>query len=328
MMIGYSDCMLIARAFPAPGEEGEPASDRSTPNRRSVRTQGAGSSRPDGRLPGIVVGVPHGAGHRCEARRQLYSLVAAAVVVLVLFVAGPLIENLPQASLAAVVFYAASTLVSWQELVRLARFRTTELLLAATAALGTVLLGVLVGSAWRSPSAWPKSSCGWLDPTKACSAVCQGLAGMHDVDDYPDAQTLPGLVVYRYDAPLFFADVGDMRRRALLAVDQENAAPPSTPCDGSTSTSKPTSKSTSPPPTACATSTATSPPGVSASPWAGQNRPADAAGTGRAGRPDRTRHAVPHPPRRRGGLPVVGHVNPKPPPPASSEPTSDTEPHR
>jgi SulP family sulfate permease len=52
---------------------------------------------------------------------------------------------------------------------------------------------------------------------------------MHDVDDYPDAQTLPGLVVYRYDAPLFFANVGDMRRRALLAVDQENAAAPEHP---------------------------------------------------------------------------------------------------
>ena len=72
-----------------------------------------------------------------HARTQLYSLVAAAFVVLVLFVAGPLIENLPQAALAAVVFYAASKLVSWQEIVRLARFRTTELLLAVTAALGT-----------------------------------------------------------------------------------------------------------------------------------------------------------------------------------------------
>ena len=52
---------------------------------------------------------------------------------------------------------------------------------------------------------------------------------MHDVDDYPDAETLPGLVVYRYDAPLFFANVGDMCRRALLAVDQETAAFPEQP---------------------------------------------------------------------------------------------------
>ena len=47
-----------------------------------------------------------------------------------------------------------------------------------------------------------------------------GLAGMHDVDDYPGAQTIPGLVVYRYDAPLFFANAEDFRRRALAAADQ------------------------------------------------------------------------------------------------------------
>ena len=44
---------------------------------------------------------------------------------------------------------------------------------------------------------------------------------MHDVDDYPAAQTIPGLVVYRYDAPLFFANAADFRRRALAAADQQ-----------------------------------------------------------------------------------------------------------
>ena len=46
-----------------------------------------------------------------------------------------------------------------------------------------------------------------------------GLAGMHDVDDYPQARTIPGLLVYRYDSPLFFANAEDFRRRALAAVD-------------------------------------------------------------------------------------------------------------
>jgi sulfate permease, SulP family len=43
---------------------------------------------------------------------------------------------------------------------------------------------------------------------------------MHDVDDYPQAELIPGLVVYRYDAPLFFANAQDFRRRALAAADQ------------------------------------------------------------------------------------------------------------
>jgi MFS superfamily sulfate permease-like transporter len=48
-----------------------------------------------------------------------------------------------------------------------------------------------------------------------------GLAGLHDVDDYPEASTIPGLVVYRYDAPLFFANAEDFRTRVLAAVDAE-----------------------------------------------------------------------------------------------------------
>ncbi len=46
-----------------------------------------------------------------------------------------------------------------------------------------------------------------------------GTAGMHDIDDYPDARLMPGLVVYRYDSPLFFANAEDFRTRALAAVE-------------------------------------------------------------------------------------------------------------
>ena len=222
--------MLIARAFPAPGEEGEPARESVDPQQELAALAGVQVAA------GLMSGFPvSSSGSRTAlaiaagACSQLYSLVAAAVVVLVLFVAGPLIENLPQASLAAVVFYAASTLVSWQEVVRLARFRTTELLLAVTAALGTALLGVLVGVGLAIALSLAEILLRLARPHEGVLGRVPGLAGMHDVDDYPDAQTLPGLVVYRYDAPLFFVNVGDMRRRALLAVDQENAACPRHP---------------------------------------------------------------------------------------------------
>ena len=112
---------------------------------------------------------------------------------------------------------------------RLARFRTTELLLAVTATLGTVLFGVLVGVGVAIALSLVEILYRLARPHEGVLGRVPGLAGMHDVDDYPDAQTLPGLVVYRYDAPLFFANVGDMRRRALLAVDQENAAVPEHP---------------------------------------------------------------------------------------------------
>ena len=229
-VIGYGDCMLIARAFPAAAEGDEPA--RETVDPQQELTALAGVQVATGLMSGFPVsssGSRTALAIAARAHTQMYSLVAAAVVLLVLFVAGPLIENLPQASLAAVVFYAAGMLVSWKELVRLARFRTTELVLAVTAALGTVLFGVLVGVGLAIALSLVEILYRLARPHEGVLGRVEGLAGMHDVDDYPDAQTLPGLVVYRYDAPLFFVNVGDMRRRAMLAVEQENASFPEHP---------------------------------------------------------------------------------------------------
>jgi len=57
-------------------------------------------------------------------------------------------------------------------------------------------------------------------PHDAILGRVPGVAGMHDVDDYPDAEQIPGLLVYRYDSPLFFANAEDFRRRALASVRQ------------------------------------------------------------------------------------------------------------
>lgn len=229
-VIAYGDTMLIARAFPARVEESPPAEDAVDAQQEFAALAGVHVA------VGLLSGFPvSSSGSRtalaiaARARTQLYALVAAACVVLVLFVAGPLVENLPQAALAAVVFYAASKLVSWREVVRLARFRTTELLLAGTAMVGTVWFGVLAGVGLAIALSMVEILYRLARPHEGVLGRVPGLAGMHDVDDYPDAQTLPGLIVYRYDAPLFFANVGDMRRRAVLAVDQENAAHPASP---------------------------------------------------------------------------------------------------
>jgi MFS superfamily sulfate permease-like transporter len=58
-------------------------------------------------------------------------------------------------------------------------------------------------------------------PHDAVQGFVPGLAGMHDIDDYPQATTVPGLLVYRYDSPLFFANAEDFRRRALAAVENQ-----------------------------------------------------------------------------------------------------------
>jgi SulP family sulfate permease len=150
-------------------------------------------------------------------------------VVAVLFAAGPLFADLPKAALGAVVVYAAGKLVSWKEFRRLAKFRKTELVLALVGALGTVRFGILVGVGVAIALSLLEMAQRLARPHEGVLGRVPGLPGMHDVDDYPDAQTLPGLVIYRYDAPLFFANVGDLCRRALLAVTQENAASPEHP---------------------------------------------------------------------------------------------------
>ena len=55
----------------------------------------------------------------------------------------------------------------------------------------------------------------------AVQGIVPNLAGLHDIEDYPEATTIPGLVVYRYDAPLCFANVADFRRNVLKAIDDE-----------------------------------------------------------------------------------------------------------
>jgi SulP family sulfate permease len=229
-VIAYSDNMLNARGFPAPEDDDGPIGTGIDPQQELVAVSGVHLAS------GLMSGFPvSSSGSRtalaltARARTQLYSLIAAAFVVLVLFVAGPLIENLPQAALAAVVFYAATKLVSWQQVVRLARFRTTELLLAIATMLGTVLFGVLVGVGVAIALSLLEIIHRLARPHEGVLGRVPGLAGMHDVDDYPDAETLPGLLVYRYDAPLFFANINDMRRRAVLAVEQECAAVPEHP---------------------------------------------------------------------------------------------------
>jgi SulP family sulfate permease len=229
-VVAYGDTTLIGRAFPAAADKDGDKPAVLDPQQELVALAGVHAA------VGLVGGFPVSAsGSRTAlaiaagARSQLYSLVSAGCVVVVLFAAGPLISSLPKASLGAVVLYAASKLVSWREFRRLARFRQTELLLAVASALGTVVFGILVGVGLAIALSVLEMAQRLARPHEGVLGRVPGLAGMHDVDDYPDAQTLPGLVVYRYDAPLFFANVGDLRRRAMLVVEQENAAYPEHP---------------------------------------------------------------------------------------------------
>jgi SulP family sulfate permease len=156
-------------------------------------------------------------------RTQAHSLVAVAAVVLTLVAFRPVLEAFPRAALAGVVVYAAVRLVDTEEIGRIARFRSSELLLTAATTAGVLLLGVLAGIGVAV-------ALSILDLLRRVARAhdgilgfVPGLAGMHDVDDHADATTVEGLVVYRYDSPLFFANAEDFRSRCLEAVDSAPA---------------------------------------------------------------------------------------------------------
>ncbi len=249
-VVAYGDNMLISRGFAATTTQADEPTPVDTPESASGavaapepeagdKDESHAEADPQQELlalagvhvaTGLVGGFPvSSSGSRTAlalaggARSQGYSLVAACAVVGVLFAAGPLLRNLPAAALGAVVVYAASKLVDIGELVRLARFRVTELVLALVTLVGTVAFGILAGVGLAVALSLLEMAQRLARPHEGVLGRVPGLAGMHDVDDYANAETLPGLVVYRYDAPLFFANVGDLRRKALSVVDTENA---------------------------------------------------------------------------------------------------------
>src|SRR3954471_10485042 len=203
-IVGYSDVMLIARGFPLTPVEGETAADlRPDPQAELVAMAGVHA------MVGMFSGYPVSAsGSRTalaiagRAGSQVYSLVAALCVIAVLFFAGPLMAPLPWAALGGVVLYAASKLVSIPEFRRLWLFRRREFVLAVITLVGTVVVGILQGVVLAIALSLLVMLFRLARPHEGVLGRVPGIAGMHDVDDYPDARTIPGCMFYRYDAPL------------------------------------------------------------------------------------------------------------------------------
>ncbi len=155
-------------------------------------------------------------------RTQLVGIVAAMCVVLVLLVFGDLLARFPAAALGGLVVYAAWRLIDVVGFRRLARFRPSELGLALAATGGVlvvdVLAGILVAIALSVVDLFARVA----RPQAAILGRAPGVAGLHNIEDYPDAVTIPGLVVFRYDAPLCFANANDFKTRALEAVDAQS----------------------------------------------------------------------------------------------------------
>jgi MFS superfamily sulfate permease-like transporter len=214
MIVGYVDNVLTARAFAGRNGYRIDANQEllalGAVNLATGVTQGFPVSSSGSRT---VVGDAVG------SRSQLHSLVAVGSVVLALLFLRPLLATFPTAALGAIVIYAALRLIDVAEFRRFAAFRRSEFLLALATTVSVLVLGVLVGVLVAVGLSIADLLRRVARPHAGVLGFVAGTAGMHDVDDYPEAQLVPGLVVYRYDSPLFFANAEDFRLRALAAVD-------------------------------------------------------------------------------------------------------------
>jgi high affinity sulfate transporter 1 len=145
------------------------------------------------------------------AKTQLTGVVGAALIVLMLVLVPGLLKNLPNPTLAAVVIAASLSLADLPGTARLWRQRRVEFLLSITAFLGVALLGVLQGIAVAvALSILNVFRRAWW-PYQTTLGRVPHLPGQHDRRLHPDAEELPGLIIFRFDAPLFFANARTFR---------------------------------------------------------------------------------------------------------------------
>jgi len=152
------------------------------------------------------------------ARTQLTGVVGALCTTLLLVFAPALLRHLPHAALGAVVIAACLALVEVSGVVRMYRLRRGEFALSIVCFFGVALLGVVTGIfmaiglallafIWR---AWR--------PYSAVLARVEGVSGWHDVSRHPEGRRIPGLVLFRWDAPLFFANAQAFHDQVRCAV--------------------------------------------------------------------------------------------------------------
>ena len=154
------------------------------------------------------------------ARTQLTGVIGAVAVALLLLAAPNLLENLPTSALAAVVIASAIGLFEFKDLGRIFRIQQWEFWLSVVCLVGVAVFGVIPGIGIAIVLAvieflWD----GWR-PHFAVLGKVDGLRGYHDIKRYAEARLVPGLVLFRWDAPLFFANAELFHQRVLEVVAQ------------------------------------------------------------------------------------------------------------
>jgi high affinity sulfate transporter 1 len=212
-LVAFADTSVLSRTYAAklrtPVDPNQEMTGLGVANLAAGFFQGFPVSSSSSRTP-----VAEAAG----ARTQLTSVVGAIAIALLLLVAPTLLKDLPQTALAAVVIASAIGLIEVADLARIYRIQRWEFWLSMTCFAGVAVFGAIPGIALAIVIAvieflWD----GWRPHSAVLGRVDQ-VKGYHDITRYPDARLIPGLVLFRWDAPLFFANAELFHDRVLDAV--------------------------------------------------------------------------------------------------------------
>lgn len=214
--VTLSDTTVLSRSFAGR------SSERVDPN-REVMALGAVNV-----AAGLAQGFPVSASTTRTAtaraaggRTQLVGVTSAILVAALLAFAGGLTAYLPEASLAAVVVAAAVKLFDVTSMRWLWSVRRGEFVLCAATIVGVVVLGVLTGLAFAVALSLADFVHRMWRPYDAVLGLVGGRSGFHDIERHPGARQWPGLVIFRFDAPLFFANADHFRRRVAELAESD-----------------------------------------------------------------------------------------------------------
>jgi MFS superfamily sulfate permease-like transporter len=212
-LVSFADTSVLSRAYAArAGAHVDPDQEMvglGAANLAAGFFQGFPISSSSSRTP-----VAEAAG----ARTQLTSVVAALIIAFLLLTAPNLLQNLPKTALAAVVIASAIGLIEVADLKRIHRIQPWEFWLSIICLVGVAVLGAIPGIGLAIAIALIQFLWDSWRPHSAVLGRADGVKGYHDITRYPGARRIPGLVLFRWDAPLFFANAELFKQRALDAV--------------------------------------------------------------------------------------------------------------
>jgi high affinity sulfate transporter 1 len=214
-LISFADTSVLSRAYAArtrtyvdPNQE---LVGLGTANLAAGFFQGFPVSSSSSRTP-----VAEAAG----AKTQMTGVVGALAVALLIIAAPNLLQHLPSAALAAVVISSAIGLIEVQDLVRIYRMQEWEFWLSMLCFAGVAVLGAIPGIALAVVFAIIEFLWDAWRPHSAVLGRAEGVKGYHDISRYPQARLIPGLVLFRWDAPLFFANAELFQERVIAAAEK------------------------------------------------------------------------------------------------------------